>query len=101
MLLSGDHVDGCVDEVFYEDDSVLAYTRGGTGFYGIVWSDFEFEFCIGRAGVLDQVPGLCLDQGPVRAIVSRADQRGPFRTRLYPWESDFRCEVGHTVPFVF
>ena len=73
MFLACYHVNWCVDELFYEDDSVLTYARGRSGLYGIVGSDFEFEFCVRGAGVLDRVSGPGLYQGPVGACVSRAD----------------------------
>ncbi len=52
---------------------MLTYARSRSGFDRIVRSDFEFEFCIRGAGVLDHVSRLCLDQGPVGACVSSAD----------------------------
>src|SRR2546426_12337993 len=101
MLLSRDHVNWRIDEVFYENDSVLAYARGGTGLYGIIRSDREFEFRIGRTRVLDHRTGACLEKGPVRTGISRTDQRGPLCGRVYYWEPDVMCECGQAETLVF
>src|SRR2546426_11096590 len=95
MLLSRDHVNWRIDEVFYENDSVLAYARGGTGLYGIIRSDRDFEFRIGRTRVLDHRTGPCLGKGPVRTVISRTDQSGPLLVRVHSLEPELRWQVGH------